>query len=716
MSSGRYGVILDAGSSGTRVHVYRWLNAARALHDADSIELQSLPKLETKDKWTLKKWPGISTYGDNSAEIGEYLQPLLEHALDIIPSDQVEDTPIFLMATAGVRLLPQLQQKAILSEVCSYAQKNTKFSLPDCDLHIQVIPGETEGLYGWIAANYLLGGFDSPEEHAHGKGHHTYGFLDMGGASAQIAFAPNNTEAVKHANDLKLLRMRTVNGQESIYKVFSATWLGFGVHEARDRYIKALMEETYTPDAKELIDPCLPSGLKTTLEGEEIEPSTDVGSDPILVGTGLFGECLKKVYPLLDKDAPCADIPCLLHGQHVPAIDFEVNHFVGVSEYWHTTHEVFEVAHKDKAYDFTTYQSLVKDFCSETWDDIEADVAAKKWGKKVTPQTAQELCFKASWLINVLHDGIGVPRIAVDRNPSGSGYNSTKELAAHAKDKGFLDPFQAVNDIDGVEVSWTLGKMVLYAAGQIPPATPGALPVGFGSNIAGNVLPQDFQEAGSNSNPVPAGDDDTFSEAVEELTETAQKHSRATPGFLFFMIFLIFIGYIFRKRERRMRFSRGVNGILRRNRRPGSPRKGRGFFSGGKFFGRNSTNYERVLEDGEAANEFELGDVDSEDNEHSDSSGSEGSRIGRSSGLMTPKVNVTAFESSTYFDGPPAQAGVGLGLNNFPNAMDRSGLVVRTESRERLGPSLQMLGAGRRSRTGSPTRLKSPLMTPLEEA
>lgn len=309
---------------------------------------------------------------------------------------------------------------------------------------------------------------------------------------------------------------------------------------------------------------------------------------------------------------------------------------------------------------------------------------------------------------------LGVPKIAIEKQPSGSGYNSTKELATHAKEKGFLDPFQAVNDIDGVEVSWTLGKMVLYAAGQIPPAKSGALPVGFGSNIAGNVLPQDFQEAGSNSNPIPIGDDG-FHEAVEELAEAA--HSRATPGFLFFMMILIFVGYIFRKRERRLRFSRGVSTILRRNRRPGSPRKGgRGFFSGGKLFGRQSTSYERVLEDGEAANEFELGDIESEDNEHSDSSGSEGSRLGRSSGLATPKVNVTAFESSAYFDAQPAQPGVGLGLNNFPNAMDRSGLVVRTESRERLGPSLQMLGAGRRSRTGSPTRMKSPLMTPLEEA
>jgi len=710
MGKWRWGVILDAGSSGTRVHVYRWLNAARARQEADAEELLELPKLETKAHYTKKIKPGVSTFGDRPGDVGpEHLQQLLDHALDIVPNDQVKDTPIFLMATAGVRLLEPLKQKALLDEICSYAQKHTEFSLPDCDLHIQVIPGETEGLYGWIAANYLLGGFNSPEQHNHGKGHHTYGFLDMGGASAQIAFAPNSTEAEKHANDLKLLRIRILNGDAAEYKVFTTTWLGFGVNQARERYVEALMDSTYTKSAHELPDPCLPSGLKTTLKGQVVDSTKS--KDPVLVGTGLFDECLKQTYPLLDKDAPCADAPCLLHGQHVPAIDFEVNHFVGVSEYWHTTHEVFEMAHKDKAYDFTTYQRMVKDFCSEEWEDIEASVAAGKWGKKVDAKIAQEVCFKASWLINVLHDGIGIPRVGIEKSVHGPGYNGTKEVAAHAKDKGFLDPFQAVNKIDGMEVSWTLGKMVLYAAGQIPPSSTEAGPVGFGNNLGGDV----FQEAGSNSDYVPiSGDEDSWTDTAEDLAEKA--HGRSTPGFLLFMLILILVGYIFRKRERRMRLYRGIN-ALRRGRRPGSPRKeGRGFFSSGKLFGRSPPNYERVLEDGEAAGEYELGDVDSDDNEHSDSSG--GSRLGRSSGLATPKMNVVNFDTGNYFETAPGTTqGVGLGLNHVQgvNAFDRAGLMVRTESRERLSPSLQMLGAGRRSRTGSPTRMKSPLMTPLEE-
>lgn len=693
-------MILDAGSSGTRVHVYRWKNHARAIKDASPHEMLSLPEIGQKKHYTKKIKPGVSTFGDNPSEVGPYLQELLDHALSIVPEDQVRDTPIFLMATAGVRLLEPMNQKALLGEICSYAQAHTEFSLPDCDLHIQVIPGETEGLYGWIAANYLLGGFDSPSEHQHGDGHHTYGFLDMGGASAQIAFAPNTTEAEKHSNDLKLLRMRTLNGASAVYKVFTTTWLGFGVNQARERYVDAI-EEMYK-GSHEMLDPCLPSGLITTLDGTPVGSSK--GEGPFLVGTGRFKECVDQAAPLLDKDAPCADQPCLLHGQHVPAIDFDVNHFVGVSEYWHTTHEVFEMAHKDAAYDFTAYEKMVKSFCAAEWEDIKADVENNKWGHKVNEKTAQEVCFKASWLINVLHEGIGIPKHGLDKITHGAGYNASKELAH--KGKGFLDPFQAVDSIRDMEVSWTLGKMVLYAAGQIPPSNTQALPVGFGSNTAG--IPADFQQAGSNSTPVPIGEEDSWTEAAEDLAEKA--HSRSTPGFLLFMLILILIGYLFRKRERRMRFYR----FLRRNRRPGSPRKGgRGFFSSGKFFGRSSGNYERVLEDGNAAAEFELGDVhvnESDDNEYSDSS--EGSRVGRASGLATPRMNVVNFDtgaSSNYFESVPTQ-GVGLGLVG-PNAMDRSGLVVRTESRERL----HTLGAGRRSRTGSPTRGKSPLMTPLEE-
>lgn len=702
----RWGVILDAGSSGTRLHIYRWKDPERALKGASREDLQSLPKLKTEKEWTKKIRPGVSTFGDKVEEVGpEHLQGLIDHALKIIPADKIHDTPIFLMATAGMRLLPQVQQTALTRQICSYLQENTRFSLPDCSLHIQVIKGETEGLYGWIATNYLLGGFDHPDKHQHGKGHHTYGFLDMGGASAQIAFAPNTTEAEKHANDLKLLRLRTLDGSPSEYKVFTTTWLGFGVNQAREAYILNL-EERYAETDIELPDPCLPKGLRTTLRGEQIGDRKR--SIPTLIGTGQFEECLQLTYPLLGKDKPCEDNPCLLNGQHVPAIDFDVNHFIGVSEYWHTTHGVFG-GKGDKAYDFATYQQRVKDFCGQDWASIQSKISNRK---ENDVKIAQEACFKASWLINVLHEGIGVPRIGMEELHR---VNVSKGALEHAKEKGFADPFKPVDKINDIEVSWTLGKMVLYAAGQIPPITgDDRHPVGFGSNVEGT--PHDFQFAGSSWRPInhhgnqTSTDDDEWGLDAEDILDKAK--SKSTTGFFAFIAILLLFLYIFRKRDRRMRLYSRVNSALRRNRRPGpGARKGssaRGLSGlANKIFGSRSSSgaYERVMEEGEAER-FELGDAESDENESSDSSeGSKGSsrRFGLSSGLATPQVVDHHYHH-------------GLGSPTV-SALDRSGLFVRTESRERLTlpPHLALSGVGRRSRAASPTRMKSPMMSPLQE-
>ncbi|KAK0253264.1 hypothetical protein B0A54_11373 [Friedmanniomyces endolithicus] len=706
MGKHRYGVILDAGSSGSRVYIYRWLNAAAARAHGDAQTLASLPEIKTKKKWNKKVHPGISTFATQPERVGpDHLRDLVDFAREHVPEGEAENTPIFLLATAGMRLLLADQSAALLDNVCAYFRQETKFQLPDCGLHVQVIPGETEGLYGWIAANYLLGGFDEPEKHDHGKGHHTYGFLDMGGASAQIAFAPNATEAEKHAEDLKLLRLRRVGGEAVEYRVFVTTWLGFGANEARRRYVEGLLEAY--PGSQELPDPCLPVGLKVNQTGHELLPGSSelAGTKPYLVGTGAFPECLRRTYPLLEKERACVDAPCLLNGQHTPAIDFDVNHFVGVSEYWHTTHEVFAMAHKDKAYDFLTYQKQVTDFCSRDWRDIVKDVGSQKWGKKVDEKTVEEVCFKASWLINMLHDGIGVPRIGLEPVKDAAA-NKTKAMLGNAADRGFLDPFQAVDKIDGTEVSWTLGKMVLFASSQMP-AADHALAVGFGSNIAGVKTPADFQYAGGKYEALPTDLDDSNAGGGDDWHDRIfnGSYSRRVPGILIFMVILVLAMYLLCGRERRQ----SAFYKLRRRKAPG--------FLGSKFFGGSaSPHYEHVLEAADPADDFELDDV--EDLRlafGSSGGGSDPHHTGRSSGWATPIVRgmspdilrSSPSRSKMYFDTPAGSAGgsaeKGLGITAFERG--GSGAMMRAESRERLAPREQ---TGRRSRAGSPTR-RSPM-------
>jgi len=654
---------------------------------------------------------------------------LVEHALSIVPESEVENTPIFLLATAGMRLLPDYQRNAVLKNVCSYLQSNTKFQLPDCDLHIQVIPGETEGLYGWIAANYLLGGFDRPEQHDHGKNHNTYGFLDMGGASAQIAFAPNATEAEKHANDLTLLRLRTIDGAALEYRVFTTTWLGFGANEARRRYVTALMDAS--PGSLELPDPCLPSGLTVTKSGDVIMPGSreDKGHEAYLLGTGAFDECLKRTFPLLEKDAFCADPPCLVHGVHVPAIDFDVNHFVGVSEYWHTTRRVFEKGHKDVAYDFNTYQEQVSKFCSQNWSDIQHGVEDQKWGKGTDEATAAEVCFKASWLINMLHDGIGIPRVGLEAPVDGYYKNGTKAILDGAKEKGFLDPFQAIDEIDNTEVSWTIGKMILYAASQVPPKDE-AMAVGFGTNTPGVTTPKDFQFAGGKSVVLPNDLTDEDADWHDKLFASASQ--RRVPGLLLFSLIVVVVLFLLCGRERRMNMLNRVLGLFGRD----PIRSSRGGKRNKGLFGfKTGPSYERVLEDG-AQDELELGEfADDSDSDNDISLANSLSQKTRASGTTTPKLGSQSPtlhssprskinpDSST---GPPAVTAVdrlGMGsrtesrerLTSAITAMDRLGMGSRTESRERLTlPGMASTNSGSRSRQTSPTR-RSPLVTPFKE-
>ncbi|KAL9109542.1 MAG: hypothetical protein Q9227_005878 [Pyrenula ochraceoflavens] len=665
MGKYHYGVILDAGSSGTRLHVYSWLKEAQAKKGASAEQLKSLPELITKDKWTIKIKPGVSSFGETPNLVGpEHLQTLFQHALDIVPKDEIESTPVFLLATAGMRLLHKTQREELLRQICSYTTSATKFLLPDCDLHIQVIPGETEGLYGWIAANYLLGGFNNPDEHDHGKGHHTYGFLDMGGASAQIAFAPNGTEAEKHASDLKLLRLRRVNGDAAEYRVFVTTWLEFGVHEARNRYVTTLTD--MHPSAEELPDPCLPNNLRLGIEGqlliEEPQPGT-----PYLLGTGKFDECLRQTFPLLAKDAPCEDKPCLMNGVHVPAIDFDVNHFVGVSEYWHTTHEIFEMGYKDKAYDFNTYQDRVSKFCSQDWTAIQGAVAAHKYGKKVDEHTAEEVCFKASWLINVLHDGIGVPRVGIEET-KGSGHNGTKEVLESGRQKGYLAPFQAVNKIDHTEVSWTLGKMVLYAASQMSPTSADSLPVGFGANQAG--IPQDFQYPGGSKStsissnaseifipepePEPEPDSDSLSDQIKDSLFDADS-PRRIPGFILFLFMVSIVLFFLLGRERRSRLYQKLPLVSASKRRNlGGPKI--------PFLFRTSPSYDRLMEGGQlpSADQFELDDIDSESSTSSPSSSMRRTHLSRGAfgaSASASNVNLIAQNGGALFGGRKSRTG-----------------------------------------------------------
>lgn len=204
-SAERFTIIIDAGSTGSKLHVFQY-------DDSSSVP-------EIKDLLSESVKPGISSFADHPENVGESLKKLLDDATQVIQKNNtdVKTTDINILATAGMRLLPEDKQKAIYANLVNYIKCNYQFHIATID----TISGKMEGLYSWLDINYLQGNFQMLQP--------TVGTIDMGGASTQIAFATSDESHPEDEVELNLNNKR--------YIVFSKSFLGFGQDQVRDKMI-----------------------------------------------------------------------------------------------------------------------------------------------------------------------------------------------------------------------------------------------------------------------------------------------------------------------------------------------------------------------------------------------------------------------------------------------------------------------------------------------
>lgn len=468
-----YFIAIDSGSSGSRAQIYKWEAPRESLENP-----ASPPKIIQEKGWSLKITPGISSFANNPKKAWKnHYKKLLKFAEDVIPKEKRLSTPVRIMATAGMRLLPEKKQEALIQETCKSLAKYSKFQIsPDCSETFSVIDGSTEGIYGWLALNYLMGSFD--DYNLDSKTHESIGFMDMGGASTQVAFVPSLEEAEKHKNDLTEVRLRNLNGKEQKWPVFTATWLGFGANQAKQRYLTHLVSSLPESARKngQINAACFQKNLK-------IENFAFEGKKYTFTGTGHHAECLNEIHPLLLKHIPCEDEPCLFNGIHVPKMDFEKDKFVGVSEYWYTANDIFKSGGE---YNFHIFSDKTREFCETEWDKILERGKAGDYNN-VPESYLFDACFKASWLINILHEGFGLPRVGIEVDNSKADAEEEKKITqAHV-------PFKSAESVNGQDLAWTLGSAVIMASSQIAPGAQvgivgGAPKAGSGSSFSSSFF------------------------------------------------------------------------------------------------------------------------------------------------------------------------------------------------------------------------------------
>jgi Golgi nucleoside diphosphatase len=382
-------MVVDAGSTGSRIYMYR-------------ISKNPSNPVYSDKSWSKHINPGLSTIKEN--EVEEYLSNLMVDFTTM----RLEYSKIdfYFYATAGMRLLDKKMQDKVLVYVKRYF---TRFGFA-C-MEVKIIDGVQEGIYSWITVNYLKGLLNSDDRRL--------GILELGGASAQIAYEAPKSILPLHENDMVKVSIPVFNRD---YYVYSATFLGYGTKEAYNRYLR-LMKLSKA-------DPCLPHGRFRYS-----------GSD-LVSGKGDFDACLKILVNLLNKTAPCYDDPCYMNGIHAPFKDLKEIDFVGISEFFYVSDLIEDLENsidliektqrsKTMAPEYQDYVKFGKMICKTSWEKLKSIYS------KRDPTVLAEACFKVSWITSMLYEGLGLDK----RGNSENG----------------VDDFAVSNSIKDHELTWTLG-------------------------------------------------------------------------------------------------------------------------------------------------------------------------------------------------------------------------------------------------------------------
>ncbi|KAM9149174.1 nucleoside diphosphate phosphatase ENTPD5 [Pangshura tecta] len=230
-----YGIMFDAGSTGTRIHIYTFVQK----------NPEQPPELEGEIFESVK--PGLSAYVDQPEKGAETVKGLLKMAKEAVPCSHWKETPVVLKATAGLRLLPEPKAQALLSEVREVFEKSP-FLVPNNS--VSIMDGSSEGVLAWITVNFLTG-------QLYGQNQTTVGTLDLGGASTQITFLPRSEETLEQTPVDFVTSFEMFN---STYKLYTHSYLGFGLKAARLATLGAL--EMKVVDGQMFRSSCLPKRLE----------------------------------------------------------------------------------------------------------------------------------------------------------------------------------------------------------------------------------------------------------------------------------------------------------------------------------------------------------------------------------------------------------------------------------------------------------------------
>ncbi|KAG9791547.1 putative guanosine-diphosphatase [Exophiala dermatitidis] len=316
----QYAIMIDAGSTGSRIHVYRFNNCGPT------------PELENEEFKMTEKRPegsGLSSYKSDAEGAAKSLDPLMEVAMKTVPDEYKSCTPVAVKATAGLRLLGEEMSAKILEAVRHRLETQYPFPVVSREKGgVEIMKGEDEGVYAWITTNYLLGKIGGPDDTP------TAAILDLGGGSTQIVFQPTFKNSPHggmpekmadgdHKYNLKF------GGRE--FELYQHSHLGYGLMSARKALHASVLDHMHkqNPDSKAWLSKPIPNSCITP--GVQKRVNVTMPADHPLAGEhsvimegpidALPAQCRALAEGILYKDKQCTLHPCSFNGVHQPSLD-----------------------------------------------------------------------------------------------------------------------------------------------------------------------------------------------------------------------------------------------------------------------------------------------------------------------------------------------------------------------------------------------------------
>ncbi len=318
----QYVLMIDAGSTGSRIHVYKFNNCG-ATPELENEVFKQTKKIEGQSS-------GLSAYPDDPEGAAHSLDPLLEEALREVPDKLKACTPVAVKATAGLRLLGQEKSQRILDAVRRHLENDYPFPVVSAEEGgVAIMDGSDEGVYAWITTNYLLGNIGMPEHEQ------TAAVFDLGGGSTQIVFEPNYKGLTQGGIPTKMAEgdhKYDLDFGGRHFTLYQHSHLGYGLMSAREAIFKMLVDDLHEANKAAaaaswtkapIVNPCFSVGMEKTVK-VKLGESHPLGSVAEFNMTGptkaASAQCRSLAERILRKDAECKLAPCSFNGVHQPSI------------------------------------------------------------------------------------------------------------------------------------------------------------------------------------------------------------------------------------------------------------------------------------------------------------------------------------------------------------------------------------------------------------